>query len=939
MRIVSSVVLMLCGWFVVSASGVAPLGQQQQQQQKQPSFRVSTDVVSVDVSAVDGQGVPVKDLKMEDFTVLVDGQPRHVLSAQFVDQAPKALPAGAATSRVLFSSNQAGETGRLILLVVDQDSLHQGGLRAASESIDHLLAGFGATDKLGLALLPGPRMPVKFGGTKQQIKEALKRVPVSPMQPRVGAIDLTVTVNEAFRIDRGNQDTLDQVVNREAFKYGGDQTMSAEMDKVGGGRAAEEAWKGGTKDIRALVQSESLRIVSEARRQSRSFSTALRNLLKAIAPIDAPKIMVIFSQGLLSPEAPTDMLPLATESAAARTAIYAVRLDRAMFDVENLRSDAYLFEDRDSARAGIEAVAGRARGRVIEITANAAGAFDRLASEMSGYYLLGIEPTDTDRDGKKHQINVKTARSGVTLRARPEFTFTPPPPARASAGDETKQLMDTMGSLLPVNFLPVRVTTFTMADEDSAHVRLLVSAEIDREQERGGPASVGFLIYDDTGKVLVNYSKHLDLERLPSGTLRFVVVPSIPSGSYTLKFAAVHNGRAGSVEHRFTATLASAPPLKFGDLVLTDGREVGTQLKPPVDNQLATDTILGFTQMAAGAGAPKDASFTLELAKTDKAPALLTAPLSLFPAKNGVQSAAGRVDVHLLPPGDYTARLVVSIGGQPLKTLTSPFWLVPVPRRAATLAEAPAFRLDDVLAPAFLGPVLDDVAAHVPDASKPTIETARAGRFDEALKQAKSGASDPSAPFVRGLSLMAKGDLQAASDAFRASVRATPDLFVGAFYIGACYAAGGKDAQAVSAWQTSLVSLDRYPAVYGLLADALLRAGEPKRAVDLLDEATGKWPDDESLKLRAAKSQLAAGMHELALTRVDQMLETQPKDASLAFLALQTVFEMALGAPDIRLPTLISRMERYRDLYAAANGPNQALVAEWLAYFGRRKTQ
>ena len=41
-------------------------------------------------------------------------------------------------------------------------------------------------------------------------------------------------------------------------------------------------------------------------------------------------------------------------------------------------------------------------------------AFRRIELALSGYYLLGVEPAPTDRDGKRHRIEVKTARRGVT---------------------------------------------------------------------------------------------------------------------------------------------------------------------------------------------------------------------------------------------------------------------------------------------------------------------------------------------------------------------------------------------------------------------------------------------------------------------------------------------------------------------------------------------
>jgi hypothetical protein len=52
---------------------IASPNAQQQQPQKAPSFRVRTDVVSVDVVVRDKSGAVVRDLKPDDFEIREDG--------------------------------------------------------------------------------------------------------------------------------------------------------------------------------------------------------------------------------------------------------------------------------------------------------------------------------------------------------------------------------------------------------------------------------------------------------------------------------------------------------------------------------------------------------------------------------------------------------------------------------------------------------------------------------------------------------------------------------------------------------------------------------------------------------------------------------------------------------------------------------------------------
>ena len=54
------------------------------QSDQAPVFRSGVEVMEVDVTVVDGQGMPIRDLRAPEFTVTIDGQPRRVVSAEFV---------------------------------------------------------------------------------------------------------------------------------------------------------------------------------------------------------------------------------------------------------------------------------------------------------------------------------------------------------------------------------------------------------------------------------------------------------------------------------------------------------------------------------------------------------------------------------------------------------------------------------------------------------------------------------------------------------------------------------------------------------------------------------------------------------------------------------------------------------------------------------------
>jgi hypothetical protein len=52
-------------------------------------------------------------------------------------------------------------------------------------------------------------------------------------------------------------------------------------------------------------------------------------------------------------------------------------------------------------------------------------AFDRVLRETSAHYLLGVEPEQSDRDGKPRELKVKVAQRGATVHSR-QWVVIPP---------------------------------------------------------------------------------------------------------------------------------------------------------------------------------------------------------------------------------------------------------------------------------------------------------------------------------------------------------------------------------------------------------------------------------------------------------------------------------------------------------------------------------
>ena len=80
---------------------------------------------------------------------------------------------------------------------------------------------------------------------------------------------------------------------------------------------------------------------------------------------------------------------------------------------------------------GLYSIAAVTGGSMFTIVMKADPAFARIDSELSGYYLLGVEADPSHRDGKPHGIKVDVDRGGVTVRSSRQLIVNRPPPTAA----------------------------------------------------------------------------------------------------------------------------------------------------------------------------------------------------------------------------------------------------------------------------------------------------------------------------------------------------------------------------------------------------------------------------------------------------------------------------------------------------------------------------
>jgi tetratricopeptide (TPR) repeat protein len=180
--------------------------------------------------------------------------------------------------------------------------------------------------------------------------------------------------------------------------------------------------------------------------------------------------------------------------------------------------------------------------------------------------------------------------------------------------------------------------------------------------------------------------------------------------------------------------------------------------------------------------------------------------------------------------------------------------------------------------------------------------------------------------FWSGVDLFSKGELDEAAAQLQAAAGPRREFFPAAFFLGACYAAVGRDQDAAGVWQLALGKEPRPPVAYTVAADARLRIGQSQSAIDILKPAYDRDPTQDEITRRLATAYAMTNRHAEVLTVLDAYLRRHPDDQDMLYAAIASQYEV------VRNGQIMSNIERdkIRGYAAAYRGPNRTLVDKYL---------
>ncbi|HSB85436.1 MAG TPA: hypothetical protein VLD86_03960, partial [Ilumatobacteraceae bacterium] len=468
-----------------------------------------------------------------------------------------------------------------------------------------------------------------------------------------GFSDHDVAITEALDIRRGDMAAFERVMSRECSNQ-----------------------PAGLVDVcRDEVLMQATMVATDSQINGELTMSSLRSLLTGLATIDAPKTLIFVSEGFPIEGQQGSVFELGRLAGLARTSVYALRLDNRMFDVSEPRLPVAPMFDRMLLVEGLDTLAGAARGASFNITGSGTGVFERIESEMSGYYMLGIESMPDDKNGAAHPIRVDVSRRGAIVRSRrilrsdaEEVQSRSPRAAVASA----------LSTPLPLSGLPLKVGAFSLLGPERGKVQMLIHADIGSGYTTSQSVALAYHITDPDGRLVESQAMDARLPPVMRGVpspLQYVVGASLPPGEYIFKLAAVDGDKVGSVEHPFRAGLSETNDVRFSDLMVGGPIDTRELQRPSISHLVAFGNVHGYVEIYGAGLAQLTAKF--ELAAAAAGPAL--ADRDVAPYKVG-DSRVIFSDVMLtrqLPPGPYTLRAIISDVSGPaprvVKTLTRGF--------------------------------------------------------------------------------------------------------------------------------------------------------------------------------------------------------------------------------------------------------------------------
>jgi VWFA-related protein len=409
-----------------------PAAQQQQQPQPPPRFRIEANYVRVDVYPTK-DGVPVQDLKVEDFEVLENGARQQVQAFEHI----VVSPAGPQSLRVDPGSVRAGEQAaanprnRVFVFFIDRAHVSFEGAGAIREPLIRLIDRvLGPDDVVAVMTTDMSAGDITFGRKTQVIAEMLRQDWSYGRRMTLVAENEHERQYESCFPNFDQQQLVEQLIRRRRERV----SLDALYDLV--------RYLGSVREERKAIIA-----VTEGWPLYRPDDSMLKLRNSEGLPGKPPVGVDEFGKLRVNPPR-RDGAGAIDITVCERERMYLANIDdedylrRLTEDANRNNASFYpvdprgleVFEtdigpkappsltvDREMLRRrldGLRTLADATDGMAVIDTNNLEKGMHRIADDLTSYYLLGYYTTNSKLDGQYRKITVKVKRPGVDVRAR-----------------------------------------------------------------------------------------------------------------------------------------------------------------------------------------------------------------------------------------------------------------------------------------------------------------------------------------------------------------------------------------------------------------------------------------------------------------------------------------------------------------------------------------
>jgi len=546
-----------------------------------PTFKAEVEYVDVDAVVTDAAGNIVKDLRKEDFQIFEDGKSQAIAGFAFVEipVVTGSRSADSAPREPDVRSNEEPFAGRIYVLVLDD--LHTATnraprvKRAAQQFINEHLS---TNDLMAVLQVGGTSGGAQeFTSDKRLLLAAVDRFMGQKLQSATlarnelffaGASVATGTIDDPFESERSfNALATTRVLTQVAEKL--------------------SAIRGRRKSI--LFVSEGIDYDLNDVMNNRSASTILDSMRAAIAAATRSNasIYAIDPRGLTPLGDDTietgmlaDQRALTADETGAAPAPGTQR--QSGIGMSSLRNELQV--SQDSLRTLADETNGFAAVNANDFTA----AFERIVRANSAYYVLAYYPPTRRRDGKFHQIEVRTSRPGLTIRARRGYVISPNANTKSQREnkDISPPLLRALNSVVPSTGLKMRLFAAPFIGT-GANTSVVMGLELQGSElalADGQRVELAFVAVDASGETRADtdsFSFKLPEDakaRIKKTGIRFLKRLNLPPGRYHFRVG-VHdtaNGTVGTVNYDVELPAFSKLPFSMSGLLVTSRAATAT---------------------------------------------------------------------------------------------------------------------------------------------------------------------------------------------------------------------------------------------------------------------------------------------------------------------------------------------------------------------------